>query len=56
MKIAEEKTKSITISHYRFRCKLVVNDRVIELMQIDNLGTRVTSNNSGGQRRKYNIN
>ena len=40
MKVAEVKTKSITISR-----KLVINDRIIEqIMQIDYLGTRLTSN------------
>lgn len=45
-KIAEEKTKSTTISHHQFTCKLVINDRIIEeIMQIDYLELKFTSNN-----------
>ena len=50
MKIEEEKTKSIIISHDQLRCKLVINDRIIEqVMQIDYLGTRFTSNSRGDE-------
>ena len=46
LKIAEEKTKSIKISHDPLRCKIVINDRIIEqVIQVDYLGTRLTSNN-----------
>ena len=46
MKTAEQKAKSITISHGPLGCKVVINDRIIEqVMQVDNIGTRLANNN-----------
>lgn len=46
IKIADVKTKSITYFHEPCRCKLLINDKIIEeVIEIGYLGTKFGSNN-----------